>query len=171
MNFKKITAAILLIALSLVLISCGDEYIEHKNDEIGLAFSLPEDMEIFPYGEKNVITYRDKEGLFSFVINHYEISALEKIYGKDFTIKAYVSQAISELGIDEVAAPVYSNDGIRAVFEVTTGEDESITPQYLYHLIIKGEKKLYVVQFICSANDVNYYTPIFIELSKRVYAY
>lgn len=163
-------ALMLVLAAILTMASCGDGYVEYKNDKIGLAFTLPDDMEE-PYESRNKLTSQNKDETVLFVVNWFTIEALEYKLGENFSIAAYVNFAIYDLGIADAAEVVYNNDGTRAVFDISTAENEAQVPQYLYHLILKGETHLYVVQFICSEDDRQTYEAEFRTLAAKVYSY
>ena len=168
MNFKKTLALILVLVCALLLLtSCGLKEIYHE--EIGLTLSLPENFERFPYGSKKQITYENESGDCAVVINHFTVEDLmPKFGGAPFTLKQYVEYSFEELGLTDSIHPTYDEGGTRATFTVATGEDEAAIPQYSYNVIIKECGRVFVVQMICSANDMEYYAPKFEKWAEKI---
>ena len=169
---KRIIALLLAVATILAtLTSCDEEgYIEYKNDEIGLAFTIFDDMEE-PFSSPNKLSSQNDEGTVLFFVNWFSNSSLESVIGKNFSVAAYVNFAINDLGISEATDVRFNKEGTRATFEISTAKTETEIPQYLYHLILKGEENLYVIQFICLDSDRETYESEFKNLATKIYTY
>lgn len=163
-------AIMLVLAAILTMASCSDDYVEYKNDNIGLAYTLPADMEK-PFEASSNITSQNRDESMLFVASWFSISSLESILGSNFSIAAYVNYTVNDLGIADSTSVKYNAEGTRAVFDISTAENETQIPQYLYHIILKGEKYLYVVQFICLETDRQIFEEQFKELGAKVYSY
>ena len=169
---KRIIA--LMLAVSAILASftsCGDDgYIEYKNDDIGLAYTIFDDMEE-PFVSPNLITSQNDDGSIIFVINWFKNSALEPVLGVNFSVAAYVNHAINDLGIADATDVKFNRDGTRATFEISTAKTEAEIPQYLFHLILKGAENIYVIQFGCLESDREIYEAEFKNLATKIYTY
>ena len=166
MNFKRLIAFALLIASVLTLASCGMKEIVHE--EFGFSISLPEDFELYPYGAKTKVTYKNAKEDCAVIINHFTVDEIKPEFGgEDFTLKAYVEKSFENLGLTDSIFPSYPS-ATRAVFEVATGESENETPQYSYNVIVKENGMVYVVQMVCSANDMEYYKPKFEKWANKI---
>ena len=167
MNFKKLTALILVLIMAVIaLASCG--MVEFYHEDIGLTISLPEDFERSEYGAKDVITYENIKGNAAVVINSYTYEDVRSSkFGRDFSLQEYVNLSLEELGLGESIAPTYPSE-TRAVFEVAAGEYENETPQYSYNLVIMEGGRIYVVQMICLATDMENYHPKFEKWARNI---
>ena len=170
---KKIIALLLAIAaIILTMTSCGnDGYVEYKNDDIGLSYTIFDDMEE-PFVSPNKITTQNDEGTVFFVINWFENSTLESVIGqKNFSVSAYVNFAINDLGIVDATDVKFNREGTRATFEISTAQTEDEIPQYLFNLILKGAENIYVIQFGCLESDREIYEAEFKDLATKIYTY
>ena len=170
---KKRIIALMLAALAMLstLTSCGDDgYIEYYNDDIGLAYTIFDDMEE-PFVSPNLITSQNDDGSIIFVINWFKNSALEPLLGVNFSVAAYVNHEINRHGIADATDVKFNRDGTRATFEISTAQTEAEIPQYLFNLILKGAENIYVVQFGCLESDREIYEAEFKNLATKIYTY
>ena len=167
MIFKRLISFALLLIFCLTLVSCGMKDFVHE--EFGFSITLPEDFELFPYGAKTTVTYKNAKEDCAVVINHFTVDELKPDFGgEDFTLKAYVEKSFEDHGFTGSGIhPTYPSETC-AIFEVATGENESDMPQYSYNVVIKENGMVYVVQMICSANDMESYKPKFEKWAKNI---
>ncbi len=177
MKLKSIISALLIAALALSLVGCGSpvgKTVEHKNDEIGLAYTLPESMKYYPYGSAaNEYIYRNTAGNSVCIITYHKDTALSGIAALegDLSLENYVEYALEDIGITGQVQVVYNSAKTRASFEVATAESENEEPQYSYNLIIRGDEGIYIVQMLCLADDSAVYSEEYKQLAKKIYTY